>query len=236
MPEVIVPLAQSQRAMLDKKLDELNKQIQVMERRKLITIIEPGSSDKVVYVEPYDPGKGNDPEELVEVVEARVVSTDYSQGYARTTVENVKTGVFKKRWQLDHKFVGPFGPTYKIDSSNQNGDRELADFKRVLSEHVSRFSKVPDPVSYHSEVNELGMLDLKNISITKDDVPVAVLENYEPLMKLVALRDAIVAEIEGGEKVDRSQIEDSFKCEVIGCGFSSESSKGLAVHKKHSHK
>ncbi len=173
-------------------INKIDEEILSVMRRKLVTIVEPGASDKVIFVEPYDLGK-NDPEGLEEVIEMEVVDTNYDQGYALHKTKRVKTGRFQKRHELNpQKFSGPFGPTYRIDTSNQDGKREWEDFKRVLDSHVSRHQRVPEPVPYHSDVTEQGMMDLRNRTIEVADVPVVVLENYGPLQKLLQRKNAIL--------------------------------------------
>lgn len=192
----LVGAAGQQVESLEKQLERLDKEIAAVESKKLITIIEPGGPDKVLYVQPYDL-RGKDPEEEVEVIESYVIETDWRDGFAKHVTGKRPTGRFEKRGP-----VGFFGPTYKINSGNQNGDRELAEFKRVLETHCNRLTKVPEPVAYHTEVNELGHMDLRNVTLKKEDVPVALLENYEPLEQLKKQREVIVEKIKATSLVE----------------------------------
>jgi len=225
---------------LKKELDHINTNIAAVERRKLITIIEGGASDKVLFVEPFDL-RGKDPLEMVSVYK-REVKTDESQGYKRHTVSKIKTQSYQQRWETQpQQFQGPFGPTHKIDATVTDGKRELEEFKRVLEMHVSRLQKVPSPIAYHSEVNDVGMLDLRNFSIEMTDVPVARLENYKPLEDLKNKRRSIMEQL--GEDIPEETPETKliekaqehiFKCPH--CDFVSKKEHGLKIHISRTHK
>ena len=216
-----------------RKIDE---EINAMSRRKLITIIEPGASDKVIFVEPFDLGK-NDPEGVEEVIEDVLVDTNYDSGYAIHKTKKHHTGEFKKRWQLNpQKFNGPFGPTHRIDTSNQDGKREYESFKRTMDAHVSRHQRVPEPISYHSDVTDQGVMDLRNVSISVADVPVVILENYEPLNKLIERRKELaksigmetIEPVVGEEKAVADAQEFIHKCNF--CDFVAKDSRALGIH------
>lgn len=189
---------------LQKKLEALNLEIEAVQRRKLITIVgsnvgalaKLGPSDKVIFVEPYDL-RGKDPEEMVEVVEFYVKETKIENDIAYHKTGTRNTGVFKKRHELEPgKYLGYFGPTYKIDTTNQNGAKEFQEFMRTLDTHTNRLGVVPEPVAYHSDMNNEGMLDLRNVTIEKEDVPVAVLERYKPLEDLLAKKSELEKQIQ----------------------------------------
>lgn len=183
---------------LEKQLERVEKDIAAVERKKLLTIISPGSPDKVLFIQPYDL-RGKDPSEDIEEIESYVVETRWNNGFAEHITGKRPTGRFTKRGP-----IGPFGPTYKIDTGNQNGEREHSELQRVLTTHTSRLARVPEPVSYHTEINELGHLDLKNNTLEKENVPVALLENYEPLNNLLTQKKALedrIRERDGKPKV-----------------------------------
>lgn len=247
-----MPVAQ-EKSNKELQLEKIESEIAAVERKKLITIVTPGGSDKVIYVTPFDL-RGKDPEEIVEEEEKYVIETKFDQGFAQHQTGTRKTGKKLPRWKVAQpgKMTGPFGPTYKIDVTRQEGELEFNNFKRILDNHVSRLSKVPDPVSYHSDVDERGMLDLRNISITKDDVPVALLEGYEPLTTLQAKRKELLAELgrdeqpelldeplTDAEKFEARATQEAQKnihqCKEPGCDFVTRSVEGLAKHQKKQH-
>lgn len=224
----------------EEKLAQVLKDIEAVEKKKLITVIAPGASDAVLYIQPLDL-RGKDPEEDVEIAQWQVSDTDYSQGYANHKRDMVKTGRFQKRGPK-----GPFGPTYKINTDNQDGKREWEDLKRVIEQHSSRHAKVPEPMSYHQEINDQGMRDLKNISIEKADVPIAVLENYKPLMDLWEQRDALMLKLNKALPTPPANDEEAavekasgavFQCDDLECDFVAKNANGLRLHQsKHKNK
>lgn len=227
---------------LAEQVKKLDDKINAMRRRKLITVVEGGGSDKVIFVEPFDLGN-KDPEGLEEVVRSEVVDTNYDQGYAVHRTKQVRTGEFRKRYELDpQKYNGPFGPTHRIDTSIQDGKREYEDFKRTLQTHTSRLERVAEPIAYHSEVNEQGVLDLKTRSIEVADVPVVLLENYGPLEKLIERRRELAnlagmdeSEPKSAEEVATESVADVInpcgKCEYVG-----KTKHALAIHMGRFHK
>lgn len=221
------------------RLAQINKDIEAVERKKLITVIVPGASDTVLYIQPLDL-RGKDPEEDLEVEEWIVTDTDFSGGFANHKRTKQMTGVFKKRGPM-----GPFGPTYKINTDTQDGKREWEALKRVIEQHTSRHEKVPEPISYHQEVNDLGMRDLKSISIEKGDVPTAVLENYAPLAKLYAERDELLVKLGKAPVAAPANDEEAamavaagvvFQCPDLECDFVAKNPLGLAQHRGRNHK
>lgn len=210
---------------IERQLERIDKEIEAVERKKLITLVLPGGTDKVLYVQPYDL-RGKDPEEDVEIMESYVIETKWDNGFAQHITGIRQTGKMRKRGPS-----GPFGPTYKIDSGNQNGERELNEFKRVLETHCNRLTKVPEPAAYHTEVNELGHADLRNITLKKEDVPVAFLEHYEPLEDLKHQREILRGK--AGEKATITVGATDIKCP--DCDFKTPSRQLLALHtaKKH---
>lgn len=247
-----MPVAEAPIEKFKQELAEIDERIAAVERRKLITIVEPGGSDKVMFVQPYDLGD-NDPDGWIEEWAVEVTDTDYDQGYAKHKTRRFKTGKKIERWTTDPgRWTGPFGHTYKIDTTVQDGQREWEAFKRTLETHVSRLSRVPEPVAYHSDVDENGVVDLRNLSITKEQVPVATLENYAPLDNLKAERAEVVRRyseagcevpvLKGVESepvseaaaVARAQ-EHIFRCPEGGCEFVAKNTHGLNLHKTKKH-
>lgn len=225
---------------LKAELEKVNKDIASVERKKLITVVKPGGSDTVLYVQPLDL-RGKDPEEDVEDIEFIVTDTDYSMGYANHKRVQRPSGKFHKRGPK-----GPFGWTYKINTDTQDGVREWEALKRTIEQHTSRHEKVPEPVPYHSDINELGLLDLKNISLSKEDVPTAVLEDYKPLKILLAQRDALMEQLgveppnqpENDEEAAIAKAAPSvFQCPDLECDFVAKNANGLRLHQsKHKSK
>jgi len=227
---------------LEQELEKINIDINNVSRRKLITIVGGGLSDSVMYIEPLDL-RGKDPDELVEIIERQVEDSDYSQGYAVHKVRNVRTGKFQPRWKTEpQKFTGPFGSTYKINTSHQDGEREYEELKRVLHTHISRMTKVPEFVPYHADITEMGSRDLKSLSIAKEDVPVAMLENYKPLEDLKNKRDNILrqlgmnVEVPTKEEMIVKVAQDSVhRCTHPGCDFIGKSEQSIRCHISKAH-
>lgn len=203
MPAAIVSPAGEEAQSLRKQLEGVEKDIELVSRRKLVTIVggntgplnKFGPSDKVIFVEPFDL-RGKDPEESVEVIETYVIESKVENDITVHKTGKRSTGKFKKRCELEpQKYRTLFGPTYKIDTSNQNGERECAEFLRILETHTDRLKTVPQPAPYHSDISNEGVLDLRNVTLNKEDVPVAILENYKPLRDLIEQKEFLLGKI-----------------------------------------
>ena len=71
--------------------------------------------------------------------------------------------------------ISPWRCNEKLWLDNQNGIARWELIKRILYTHIPRNESVPEPVSYHAGN------DLKTIVITPSDIPLAKLENFEPM-------------------------------------------------------